>query len=560
MTRARDHRRRARSAARTPGSGAPRAVPPRPDRRPWWLLGALAILPLLWASRSAVLGTPVADDYLFLALLQRDPAPDVFGPMGAAYYWRPVGRQLYYVLLGPWLPDNAWLGPLVAALLLLVLYAALYRIARHGFPPPLAAALASFPLLAEPARVLLAWPSAAQHLLGAVFAALAVERALAARGRGGLLAGAAAALLALLSNEAAVVVLPALPLIAWFRARSRAGRPGVPGPARWGAAALVVAALWAAGYAIARAHGSALPVGGGRGVSWRDVDAILAQSLVSQLGHEGLAPPWSAPLLLAAGLLAAVAVALSFRRTARARIVRALPVLLGGYAWFVATAAPLALLLPDWNGWRTTIPSLGLAVALGGWLALAWRPLVFGLAGLRLVALLLAQPAPAVVTDVPAAGPSSFSFARITRLQRIVESTRRTLKAEVPRLPRHGVVRYGELVLLAEVGFNGANALRVWYGDTTLVWRGFGGRAGLHERTDVYVEFERERPWPAMRIEPEAFRLYREAYGAGLAGRFDDADSLLVAARRAQRREAPRFYALVDSCRAGIAPALPPGR
>ena len=82
--------------------------------------------------------------------------------------------------------------------------------------PPLAAGLACFPLLAEPARIFLAWPSAAQHLLGAFFAALAIERAAA----GSLFTSSAAALLALLSNEAAFVVLPALPLLAWFRTRS----------------------------------------------------------------------------------------------------------------------------------------------------------------------------------------------------------------------------------------------------------------------------------------------------------------------------------------------------
>jgi hypothetical protein len=169
------------------------------------------------------------------------------------------------------------------------------------------------------------------------------------------------------------------------------------------------------------------------------------------------------------------------------------------------------------------------------------------------VALLLAQPAPAVVTDRPPPGASSFSFARITRLQRIVESTRRTLLAEVPRLPRQGVVRYGELPRLAEVGFNGANALRAWYQDTTLTWRGFGGQGGVRERTDALLEYEPDRPWPAVLIEPEAFRLYRLAYDAGLAGELAAADSLLAAARRAQRHEALRFYALVDSSRLLIA-------
>lgn len=539
----------ARSRRRERPAPAP-ALPPvtRAQGFLWGLAGALALLPLLWSSRSPVLGAPVADDYLFLAQLQREGMPGLFGPMGAAYYWRPVSRQLYYLLLGPWLPDTPWLGPLVAALLLLALYVLLYRVARHRFDPAVAAALATFPLLAEPARVLLAWPSAAQHLLGAVFAALAIERALAARPRARLapIAAGGAALLALLSNEAAAVVLPALPLIAWFRTRSRAEAT------RWGGAALAVAALWAAGYAVARAHGSALPAGSG-GASPLGLVAVIVQGLVAQLGHEGLPRALRPPLLAGAAALVAAGLALSLRAKARGRIVRAAPALLGGLAWFVAAVAPLALLLPDWNAWRTTVAALGLAVALGGWLALAWRPLVGALVALRLAALLLAQPAPAVVTDRPPPGASSFSFARITRLQRIVESTRRTLRAEVPDLPRDGVVRYGELPRLAEVGFNGANALRAWYRDTTLTWRGFGGHEGVHERTDALLEYEPDRPWPAVLIESEAYRLYRLAYDAGLAGRLESADSLLTAARGAQRHEAIRFYALVDSSRRLIA-------
>jgi hypothetical protein len=190
---------------------------------PWSLVGALAILPLLWASRSPTLGVPVADDYLFLSRLAFERPLDFFGPMGAANYWRPVSRQLYYLLVGPGLLRAPWVATLLAVLLLLALYAVLYRLARRGFSPPLSAAIACFPLLSEPARVLLAWASASQHLLGALFAALAAERAVA----GGLFVSGLAALLALFSNEAAFLVLPALPLIGGSapgrERRSRAG-------------------------------------------------------------------------------------------------------------------------------------------------------------------------------------------------------------------------------------------------------------------------------------------------------------------------------------------------
>ena len=72
----------------------------------------------------------MADDYILLSSLASGRSLDFFSPMGAAYYWRPVSRQLYFLLVGPWLLRAPWLAPLLAALLLLALYAVLYRLAR----------------------------------------------------------------------------------------------------------------------------------------------------------------------------------------------------------------------------------------------------------------------------------------------------------------------------------------------------------------------------------------------------------------------------------------------
>ena len=544
-TRRRDARARAKVA---PAAAAPRAgAPPRPGRArttlPWALAGALTILPLLWASRAPTLGVPVADDYLFLSSLVFGRPLDFFGPMGAAYYWRPVSRQLYFLLVGPWLLRAPWLAPMLAALLLLALYAVLYRIARRRFDAPVAAALAGFPLLAEPARIFLAWPSAAQHLLGALFAALAVDRAAA----GSLAASGAAALLALLSNEAAFVVLPALPLLAWFRTRSRRAT------ARWCAGTLAVAALWGAGYAVARAHGAGLPPGAGTGLQAAPLWAVLVQALVSQLGYEGLAPALRGPLLALFGLLVTAALAFSLRRAARRRIGRAAPALLGGLAWFAIGVVPLVFVLPDWNAWRTTIASLGLGFALTGWLALASPPLAGALVTLRLVALLLARPAPAVVASDPPPTTSSFSLARITRLQRVVESTRTAMLGHTPRLRHHAIVRFWNLPRLAEVGFAGPRALRLWYGDSTLAWTGFGGESGWTAPRDVLVEYDIGRPWPATVIEPRAAALYLAAWDRTLAGSGRAADSLLAEARLAQPGEALAFLGLTDLVRAQIA-------
>ena len=486
---------------------------------------------------------PVADDYLFLSHLAFESPLDFFSPMGAAYYWRPVSRQLYFMLVGPWLLRAPWLASLLAALLLLALYAVLYRLARRRFDAPVAAALACFPLLAEPARIFLVWPSAAQHLLGALFAALAIERAAA----GSLFTSSAAALLALLSNEAAFVVLPALPFVTWFRTRS-GGKL-----ARWSAGTLAVAALWGAGYAVARTHGAGLPPGAGAGLHAGPLWAVLVQAFVSQLGYEGLAPALRSPLLALCGLLAVAALALSLRVEARRRIVRTAPALLGGLVWFAAGVTPLALLLPDWNAWRTTVASLGLGFSLTGWLALVSPPLAGTLVALRLAALLFAHPAPAVVTGEPVPTVSGLSLAQITRLQRVVESTRRELIPVIATLPPGGVVRYWQMPFLAEVGFSGDDALHVWARDTTLAWRRFGGAGGRYGRTDALVEYELTRAWPAVRITPEARRLYFAAYDATLSQQSAVADSCLEAARRAQHQDAPAFFGILAQNQAQIA-------
>ncbi len=508
----------------------------------WALAGALAILPLFWASRGPTLGTPVADDYFFLWHLVFDPTLDPLGSMGAPYYWRPVSRQLYFLLAGPWLMSAPWLAPLLAALLLLALYAVLYRLARRRFDAPVSAAIACFPLLAEPARIFLAWPSAAQHLLPTVFAALAVERAAAGR----LTFAAAASLLALLSNEAAIVVLPTLPLVAWFRTRSWRET------ARWGAGTTAVAALWGAGYAVARAHGVGLPPGAGAGLPAEALWSVVVRTFVAQTGGEGLPPALSGPHLALCGLLVAVALAGSFSRAARKRIADAAPVLLGGLAWFVAGAVPLAMIFPDWNAWRTTVAALGLAFALTGWLALVSPWLAGLLVALRLAALLLASPAPALVTGEPPPG-SDLCLARIVRLQRIVGSSRTALLDRYPRLEPGSIVRYWNLPQFAEIGFDTGTALQVWYRDSTLAWAPFGGMGGWTAPRAALVEYDSGRPWPATIIEPRALALFQAGYDRMFQRSWQASESLLVEAQRAQPGEGLAFHGLVNLAQAQIA-------
>ena len=138
------------------------------------------------------------------------------------------------------------------------------------------------------------------------------------------------------------------------------------------------------------------------------------------------------------------------------------------------------------------------------------------------------------MTTTPPPSTSSFSLARITRLQRTVESTRVALLGHFPRLRHRAIVCYWNLPLLSEVGFAGPRALRLWYGDSTLVWAGFGGEGGWAAPRDVLVEYDAGRPWPATVIEPRAVRLYLSAWDRLLAGSWRATDSLLAEARRAQ--------------------------
>src|SRR5206468_7462196 len=103
--------------------GAPGPDPrQRFDGREW--LGPVAIAVALgarvWACRGFTLGVPVADDYGFLFRHRFQHPLDLFDSMGARYYWRPLGRQGYFSVVGGALPGTPWVASSVNALLLVV--------------------------------------------------------------------------------------------------------------------------------------------------------------------------------------------------------------------------------------------------------------------------------------------------------------------------------------------------------------------------------------------------------------------------------------------------------
>jgi hypothetical protein len=510
---------------RTPGPTSAKAEGARPSPIPeWlWLLTLPIMLAVLFrACRGAPLGVPVADDYAFLYRLAFQHPLDPFDSMGATYYWRPVSRQLYFSLVGGALLTRPWVACGVNAALLLALSALLYRVARRGFAPPVAAAIAAFPLLLEPARALLAWPSGVQHLLAAAAAALALHEALAGR----RLTAGASALVGVLSHESAALVLLAFPLAAWFRTRDRREVRS------WAAIAGGVAVSWMAGYAVALRHGVVLPPRTGLYPFGR-LPHLVSLVFNAALNLEDAVPWVRATVII--GTLAATAIAVFL--IARGRRSKAPgPAVWLAAAWFAIGILPLAVLLPDWNAWRALVPTVGLGFAITGLLGVASPWLCAGFVLLRFMALEFSMLAPGAVMPAPMATASQMGFPRIARLQRIVESTRREMTHDLPRLERGTAARYWNMPRLAEVGYMDTLALKVWYRDPTLSWARLGGTPGLKARVDVLVEFGAPEAWPAHVIEPAALRHYL----AGAAAIFEDrpaaCDSLMVLAGQEHHR------------------------
>jgi len=234
-------------------------------RDPWvWACALLALAPLL-RSWGAPLGEPASDDFDYLFRARFGPF-DFFDGGGAVVHWRPLARQAYFAAVTPLLLSRPGLVAVLQAGLLVLACVLIYRTLRRQWPAPWAAAAATFPALMEPARMLVAWPSAMQDLGSLALSALALHQA--ARARVGTALAALAG--ALLCKETSVVVALLLP---WMP------RPvdGAPPPRRRLAiGALAVVAVWLGAYLVVVRRA---------GLHW-----------LRELDPEGLAAPWPARL------------------------------------------------------------------------------------------------------------------------------------------------------------------------------------------------------------------------------------------------------------------------
>ena len=510
-------------------AASPRRIPA--SRQDAWIaaaVGAASLLALLVACRGAPLGIPAADDYDYLHALRFERPLDWLGPMGSIWYWRPLSRQLYFTVL-----DGAFFqAPLVVAavhaLLLAALFVLAYRAARAAFDPWGAAAIAAFPLLAEPTRELLAWPTAAQPLLAMTLIVLAVHEAVARRSW-----SAALALLgAFLAHEQALLAAPLLPLVFAARERQR-------GPRRQMVLlTLAACAAYGLGRALSIAHGAGLPARGSTTEAIAATPAVLAKSVAAQMNLAMLdAAPRSAVAWITA-LLFAAALALLVRRRAR------VPgrILATGALWFVLGVLPLAYAAALWTPRHSSVPSLGLGLLLCGLLACAAPRLALAFTAVRLVALLLAPTAAPALSPRLESRIAPMSFLHVARLQRTADSARRALLAGHPGAPKGERVGYWSLPRETQIAFAGAKALRVWYRDPRLEWS-FWERftPGQDRSGEPILGFNVATGEPAVLMSPRAVRRYQDGIDAWTGGALAQAEQAFAEAIALQRPEIHNF-------------------
>ena len=397
--------------------------------RPGFLVAAsvalVSLAALLWACRGGELGTPAADDYDYLHALRFEQPLDLLGPMQSLWYWRPLGRQAYYALFDPLFFTAPGLVAAAHAALLLVLYVLAYRTARRWLSPLASAALAAFPILAEPTRALLAWPTAAQPLLAMVFIALALHEAAARR----IVIAGAALMAALLCHEQALLAAPAVPILLALDGRKDLRRGLL--------VAVAVVAIYGALRVAAIGHGAGVPERIAPALALAGAPDILGRSAAAQLvafpmpEGAGAFVPWAEAALVATAL-----VVWATHREGRHRLRRAAPVLALGGAWFVFGVLPMAFAPDLWTPRHSCLPGLGLGLLATVLLASARPALAAGFAGVRLVALLLAPTVPSIVPLDPLREATPFSFLHVTRLQRTADSARQALVTEHETLPR----------------------------------------------------------------------------------------------------------------------------
>lgn len=529
------------AAAAAPGRTTPAVPAPAPPlhRDPWAWLALAALAPLLARCAGAPVGEPVAEDFDFLhRALLAGPGTLLDGG-GSTAFWRPLAHQLYYAAFGRLMLAHPFAIAALHAVLLAAATLLVHRALRAAWSGPFAAMAATFPLLSESTRTLIAWPSHFVDLGAYLFVALALHEA-SQRRRATMLA---ALLLALWCKEVAVVAVILVPLLPFPRPPEERRRDAIA------CAALLVA--WGAAYlAVRHAAHLALP---------HDLEsdpALLATPWPSRFGWALAAslralasltlvpgPADGLAVAIGAGLAVAAAIGLAVHAAARARL-RALRTWIAwGTAWFLLSTATLTAIFPLWQPNRSEFGGVGFAIAATATLG-AVHPLLAGtlVAGR---AILLAR-APSAAREITAEAPRTgafMDFEQLTRLQRFMRATRRALRANAPEVPAHSVFVEANLPHGLLYALGGDHAVEVWYGDSTLRMVNF---ARFHADTTLpvraLIQYQpRMRPEVVV-VPPTAAALQERAFRAIRDGRPDPAVALLDAADAAAPDSSLRVF------------------
>ena len=484
----------------TPGVPAAPSLPPV-WRDPWAGAVVLSLLAVLFAARGAALGEPVADDFDFLHETFFHRPIDWLGGGGMPLYWRPLSRQLYYVILAPFAVSQPWVVAALQAVLLATAGVLLHRALRPAWPAWSAAAAGTIPVALEAARELVTWASAAQDLL-ALVCGVAMLHALS-RGRRWLALSWLA--LALLCKESALTFALAAPL--WPLFRSRDGRPATPADRAWTAqrVALLTVAWWGVHEWVSRRagllpppHGSGDAIGLPARLAW-SAKGLALESVSAR--HAGASSwiAWAIAIVLVVGVGAALA-----RTRAPERATMA-PWFAWAAVWTGSALLPLAWFMPAWGCHRAVMPALGLGLVAIALLRTLGPLPVAAFAGLRLAALLAVAPVP---SRIPVTGAyTEFDFDRLGSLQNLARGIRTRSLRSTPVLP-HGarIVRY-QWPRMSELAFEGSKSFQVWYGDSTLRvvgWEELDREPFGH--ADLAVAFEPLRTPQVAIISPAALQ------------------------------------------------------
>ncbi len=516
-------------------------------RDPWAWVSVLAVVPLLVRCIGAPLCEPVAEDFDFLRAALLSGNHSLLDGGGSTAFWRPLAHQVYYRALGPLIIAHPGAVAALHAALLALCALLIYRTLRPSWPGRAAALAAGFPLFAESARQLVAWPTQFVDLGLLLFSALAVHEA--SRRRAWTACASLAA--ALLCKELAVATALLLPLVPGAHRRGERIRIAL------GAACVV--AVWGAVYLVVRHHAHLeLPHGiehgrGAEGISWlaREAWAFVA-TLRAVMSQPRLPSPndgWLSIVL--AAIAAGAVVALAINAAARARLRAARGWIVWGVAWFVLYAAPSALMYPFWAPSRNVIGAVGLGIAATATLEAAHPALPLALLAVRIVTLAVSPSAPARVSPEVADRGAFIDFERLSRLQLLMRSVRARLAASYPRMPSGARVCQFNLPLMSEYAFGGDHALSVWYRDSTVHWVRYDAfRAHPELNVTTVIQYQSHRPPSVALVEPEAFRAYHLA--AAAIGRRAWQDALTFGARAdsLQRdRTAQVFLAMAAAAR-----------